>query len=204
MKTLAKTLSLSIVAALISGCSSVTDVVPDEKVLNVNGNTYEILDVDYRGIFGSENSLKSSVIAQADKFLEMFYIYFQGEERKQNYSLAKMPVYKSIKALEKCILANAPLCPRMGSVGSTYLGDGDVDNAVKWFNITAKSGHGDSAFMLALLNIDGKFLPKNPTQAKKYYKQAFDIHMKNRDLAAAKEVNDHYKESLNDNRGLNY
>nr|WP_321271864.1 SHOCT domain-containing protein [uncultured Tolumonas sp.] len=68
MKTLVKTLSLSIVAALISGCSSVTDVVPDEKVLNVNGNTYEILDVDYRGIFGSENSLKSSVITQADKF----------------------------------------------------------------------------------------------------------------------------------------
>ncbi len=151
-----------------------------------------------------KNGIVYPYIAQADKFLEMFYIYFPGEEGKQKYSLAKMPVYKSIKALEKCIMVNAPLCPRKASVGSTYLGDGDVDNAVKWFNITAKSGHGDSAFMLALLNIDGKFLPKNPTQAKKYYKQAFDIHMKNRDLAAAKEVNDHYKESLNDNRGLDY
>ena len=50
MKTLVKTLSLSIVAALISGCSSVTDVVPDEKVLNVNGNPNSDNKCDSHGL----------------------------------------------------------------------------------------------------------------------------------------------------------
>lgn len=151
-----------------------------------------------------KNGIVYPYIAQADKFLEMYYIYFPGEEGHREYSLTKTPIYKSIKALEKCIMANAPLCPRMGSVGAAYFNDGYIEDAVKWLNITANAGHGDSAFMLAILNIDGEHLPKNPTQAKKYYKQAFDIHMKNHDLAAAKEVDDHYKERLNDNRGLNY
>jgi hypothetical protein len=55
---------------LLTGCASVTDQVPDEKVLHVSGNVYEILDVDRRGVFGSENSLKKSVYNRADKFAE--------------------------------------------------------------------------------------------------------------------------------------
>lgn len=62
-----KTIAISI-SILLTGCATVTDVVPDEKILNVTGNTYEIIDVDYRGIFGSENTLKSSVLTKADKF----------------------------------------------------------------------------------------------------------------------------------------
>ena len=61
-----KTIAISI-SILLTGCATVTDVVPDEKILNVTGNTYEIIDVDYRGIFGSENTLKSSVLTKADK-----------------------------------------------------------------------------------------------------------------------------------------
>ena len=57
-----------IMAMMIFGCASVTDVVPDEEVVLVSGNVYEILDVDHRGIFGSEDSLKDYVFKQADSF----------------------------------------------------------------------------------------------------------------------------------------
>jgi Short C-terminal domain len=53
-----------------SGCATVTDVVPDEQVLHVSENVYEIIDVDMRGIFGSESSLIDGVIDQANEFAE--------------------------------------------------------------------------------------------------------------------------------------
>ncbi len=66
--TLLRQLLLSGIAALATACSTVTDVVPDEEVLLISGNVYETLDVDYRGIFGSEDSLKEAVFGRADKF----------------------------------------------------------------------------------------------------------------------------------------
>jgi len=42
--------------------------VPDEEVTHVSGNVYELMDVDYRGIFGGAESLINSVYSQADKF----------------------------------------------------------------------------------------------------------------------------------------
>ncbi|WP_207951933.1 SHOCT domain-containing protein [Pseudomaricurvus alcaniphilus] len=53
---------------MLFGCASVTEQVPDEQVLLISGNVYEILDVDRRGIFGGEASLQKSVLRQADKF----------------------------------------------------------------------------------------------------------------------------------------
>lgn len=53
---------------IISGCATVPDNVPDEEVLHVDGSVYEILDVDRRGIFGSESSLIDSVVSQANEF----------------------------------------------------------------------------------------------------------------------------------------
>ena len=53
---------------LFAGCASVTEQVPDEQVVQVSGNVYEILDVDRRGIFGSEETLKTAVYEKADAF----------------------------------------------------------------------------------------------------------------------------------------
>jgi hypothetical protein len=55
-------------SVLFSGCATVPDSVPDEEILHVTANVYEVLDVDRRGIFGSEASLMNSVIRQAEKF----------------------------------------------------------------------------------------------------------------------------------------
>jgi len=60
--------AIALAAVALSGCASVPDVVPDEEILHISGNMYETLDVDYRGIFGSEESLKNNAIARADKF----------------------------------------------------------------------------------------------------------------------------------------
>jgi hypothetical protein len=57
-----------LVAVFVSGCATVPDSVPDEEILHVTGNFYELLDVDRRGIFGSEASLIDSVITQANSF----------------------------------------------------------------------------------------------------------------------------------------
>lgn len=53
-----------------SGCASVTDSIPDEQILHISGDTYEIIDVDKRGIFGSEASLIEGVVDQANEFAE--------------------------------------------------------------------------------------------------------------------------------------
>lgn len=55
---------------MLSGCASVVDSIPDEQILNVSGNVYEIIDVDKRGIFGSESSLIDGVVNQANEFAE--------------------------------------------------------------------------------------------------------------------------------------
>jgi hypothetical protein len=55
---------------ILSGCAGVTDSIPDEKILHISGNIYEIIDVDKRGIFGSEASLINGVVNQADEFAE--------------------------------------------------------------------------------------------------------------------------------------
>lgn len=54
----------------LTSCATVMDQVPDEEVLNISNNIYEILDVDRRGIFGSESSLINGVVSQANKFAE--------------------------------------------------------------------------------------------------------------------------------------
>lgn len=54
----------------LTSCASVMDQVPDEEVLNISDNIYEILDVDRRGIFGSESSLINGVVLKANKFAE--------------------------------------------------------------------------------------------------------------------------------------
>ena len=56
---------------VLSGCSFVTDsMTNDEEILHVSGNIYEIIDVDRRGIFGSEKSLIEGVVNMANKFAE--------------------------------------------------------------------------------------------------------------------------------------
>lgn len=60
--------ALLLASVLFSGCATVPDSVPDEEILHVTGNVYELLDVDRRGIFGSEASLIDSVITQANSF----------------------------------------------------------------------------------------------------------------------------------------
>ena len=55
---------------IVSGCASVVDSIPDEQILNISGNVYEIIDVDKRGIFGSESSLIDGVVNQANEFAE--------------------------------------------------------------------------------------------------------------------------------------
>ncbi|WP_306534976.1 SHOCT domain-containing protein [Geobacter sp.] len=56
------------VLLVFSGCASVTDSIPDEQILHVSGNIYEVMDVDKRGIFGSEASLIDGVVDQANEF----------------------------------------------------------------------------------------------------------------------------------------
>jgi hypothetical protein len=57
-----------IVAAGLAGCAGVTTSVPSTSVVQVSGDIYEIMDVDYRGIFGSEASLKERNVKQAVAF----------------------------------------------------------------------------------------------------------------------------------------
>lgn len=52
----------------LSGCSTVTTYAPSTGVAQVSENVYEIMDVDYRGIFGSEESLTKRNIEQAETF----------------------------------------------------------------------------------------------------------------------------------------
>lgn len=52
----------------LSGCSTVTTYAPSTGVAQVSENVYEIMDVDYRGIFGSEESLIKRNVEQAETF----------------------------------------------------------------------------------------------------------------------------------------
>jgi hypothetical protein len=62
-------LSMILVVALsLGGCAAVTTSVPDVGVTNISENIYEIMDVDYRGIFGSEASLISGNVGKAETF----------------------------------------------------------------------------------------------------------------------------------------
>lgn len=70
LKKLFIIISVSLPILLIYGCASVTDSIPDEEILNITGNIYEIIDVDKRGIFGSESSLIDGVVTQVDDFAE--------------------------------------------------------------------------------------------------------------------------------------
>lgn len=52
----------------LGGCAAATTSVPSTSVVPVSGSIYEIMDVDYRGIFGSEESLKERNVEQAVAF----------------------------------------------------------------------------------------------------------------------------------------
>jgi len=54
--------------SFISGCSVVTETAPDTGVLLIGENVYEIMDTDYRGIFGSENSLMDRNLKKVERF----------------------------------------------------------------------------------------------------------------------------------------
>jgi len=54
--------------ALLAACATVEDSTPDEEIMQVKDNVYELLDVDRRGIFGSESSLIAAVVNQANDF----------------------------------------------------------------------------------------------------------------------------------------
>jgi hypothetical protein len=57
-----------IVALALTGCAAVTTSVPNEGVEEVSENTYEIMDVDYRGVFGSEESLIRGNVKKSTAF----------------------------------------------------------------------------------------------------------------------------------------
>lgn len=144
-------------------------------------------------------------IAQSNAFYQMFYLYTidTQQDREKLNNVNNKAIYKSIKALEKCVLANTKLCPKPGRIGSSYLAAGDVGQSLKWLNFTADAGDADSAFLLALLYIDEIYIPKDVVKAKKYYKQAFDLYVAKQSFSGAKEVDDHYKNTFKDNKGLN-
>lgn len=57
-----------LLALVLSACSTVTEVAPNEGIVQVSGNVYEYFKTDYRGIFGSEESLINGVVTEADDF----------------------------------------------------------------------------------------------------------------------------------------
>lgn len=144
-------------------------------------------------------------IAQSNTFYQMFYLYFNTQEdREKLNNVNNKAIYKSIKALEKCVLANTNLCPKPSRIGSSYLTAGYIEPSLKWLNFTADAGDADSAFLLALLHIDKIYIPKDVVKAKKYYKQAFDLYVANKNFSGAKEVDEHYKNTFEDSKGLSY
>jgi hypothetical protein len=52
----------------LTGCAMAPASAPDAGVVKVSGNVHEIMDVDYRGIFGSEESLIKRGVDQAQEF----------------------------------------------------------------------------------------------------------------------------------------
>lgn len=46
----------------------VTETAPDTGIILISKNTYEIMDTDYRGIFGSEKSLINRNLEKVNKF----------------------------------------------------------------------------------------------------------------------------------------
>lgn len=144
-------------------------------------------------------------IAESNAFYKMLYLYVNTEEERQKLNnLSNKAIYKSIKALEKCVLVNTKLCPKPARIGSTYLTSGYIEESLKWLNFTADAGNADSAFLLALLHVDEIYIPKDIVKAKRYYKRAFDLHVANNNFINAEEVENHYKEAFKDVKGLNY
>lgn len=60
--------AICVVTLALVGCAGVTTTVPSTSVVQVSGDIYEIMDVDYRGMFGSESSLKECNVQLANKF----------------------------------------------------------------------------------------------------------------------------------------
>ncbi len=60
--------TIVVVTLGLGGCAGVTTSVPSTSVVQVSEDIYEIMDVDYRGIFGSEASLKERNFQQAVAF----------------------------------------------------------------------------------------------------------------------------------------
>lgn len=56
------------VVLALSGCATVTTYAPSTGVAQVSESVYEIMDVDYRGAFGSEESLTKRNVEQAETF----------------------------------------------------------------------------------------------------------------------------------------
>jgi len=67
-QVISRRLALVGFVALLAACATVEESTPDEEIMQVSGNVYELLDVDRRGIFGSESSLIATVVKQADDF----------------------------------------------------------------------------------------------------------------------------------------
>lgn len=63
--------AIFLIVGSLTGCASKSGIVENEEAVVPLGNgKYEILDVDYRGIFGSENSLKDSVLEVAQQYAD--------------------------------------------------------------------------------------------------------------------------------------